>query len=103
MNRRTILKGGAATLSGMLLANSTLARRRKAGKLKHFVFVRLGGGPSQLELWDPKPGNKNGGETKGINTKIAGNQFSEHLPGMAEISDKLTHSFAVSNILTGLT
>ncbi|MCM8540846.1 MAG: DUF1501 domain-containing protein [Lentisphaeraceae bacterium] len=89
MNRRTILKGGAATLSGMLLANSTLGRRRKAGKLKHFVFVRLGGGPSQMELWDPKPGNKNGGETKGIKTKIAGTQFSENLAGMAEYSDNM--------------
>ena len=88
MNRRALLKGGAATLSGMLLANSSFARRKRS-KLKHFVFVKLGGGPSQMELWDPKPGTKNGGETKGIKTKIAGVQFADSMPGMAEYSNNM--------------
>ena len=97
MNRREILKGGAVTLSGMLMANSTLARRRKS-KMKHFIFIRLGGGATQMELWDPKPGNKNGGPTKGLKTKIAGRQFSEYLPGLAEISDKMAIVHTTSRI-----
>jgi hypothetical protein len=88
MNRRTLLRGGAATLSGMLLANGTWAREQQ-NKVKHFIFIRLDGGATQFELWDPKPGTNNGGTTKGLKTKIPGRQFSEYLPGLTEISDKM--------------
>lgn len=88
MHRRSFLKGGAATLSAMLMANSLQARPR-GRKIKHFIYVNLKGGPSQMELWDPKPGVSNGGPTKAINTKIENLLFSENLPGLAEISDNM--------------
>ena len=88
MHRRSFLKGGAATLSAMLMANSLQAKARKKG-LKHFVFVNLKGGPSQMELWDPKPGQMNGGVTKGVKTQVENLLFSEHLQGMADISNNM--------------
>jgi hypothetical protein len=97
MNRRTILKGGTATLSGMLLANGTFARRNKA-TMKHFIFIQLNGGAPQTELWDPKSGNKNGGPTKSLKTKIDGRQFSEYLPGLSEYSDKMAIIHTTSRI-----
>ncbi|MCM8534869.1 MAG: DUF1501 domain-containing protein [Lentisphaeraceae bacterium] len=97
MNRRTILKGGAATLSGMLMANTALGRRRK-NTMKHLVFIQLNGGATQFELWDPKPGNKNGGTTKGLKTQIAGRQFSEYLPGMTEYSNNMAVVHTTSRI-----
>ncbi len=52
------------------------------GKAKNCILVWLGGGPSQLDTWDPKPDHANGGGTKGIDT--AGSfQVAEHYPGVA--------------------
>ena len=31
------------------------------GKAKNCILVWLGGGPSQLDTWDPKPDHRNGG------------------------------------------
>jgi uncharacterized protein DUF1501 len=42
------------------------------------------GGPSQLETFDPHPGNLIGGETKAIDTKVPGLQVAHLLPQTAE-------------------
>ena len=39
-----------------------------------------------METWDPKPGNKNGGQTKAIQTTIPGVQFAEYWPKMAKMT-----------------
>lgn len=54
---------------------------KKQGKACILVF--LNGAPSQLETWDPKPGQTNGGPTKGIATSIPGVQFAEYWPKLA--------------------
>ncbi len=36
------------------------------------ILLWMGGGPSQLETFDPKPGTEHGGETKAIATAVAG-------------------------------
>jgi hypothetical protein len=46
------------------------------------------GGPSQLETFDPKPGTETGGPHKAVATKTAGAAVSEHLPRIAQLSDK---------------
>jgi hypothetical protein len=43
----------------------------------------MGGGPSQLETFDPKPGRKTGGPVKAIDTTVRGIQISEYLPRLA--------------------
>ncbi|HBO51269.1 MAG TPA: hypothetical protein DD471_04735, partial [Planctomycetes bacterium] len=55
------------------------------GKAKSCILVWLGGGPSQLDTWDPKPDHQNGGETKGIDT-AGGFQVAQHYPGVAKES-----------------
>ena len=53
------------------------------GKAKSCILVWLGGGPSQIETWDPKPDHKNGGPTKAIDA--AGQfQVAEHFPLVAK-------------------
>jgi uncharacterized protein (DUF1501 family) len=53
------------------------------------IVLWMQGGPSQFETFDPKPGHANGGETKAIATRLPGLQFSEHLPRLATVSDRL--------------
>ena len=36
------------------------------------ILLWMGGGPSQLETFDPKPGTEHGGETKAIATAVPG-------------------------------
>jgi hypothetical protein len=44
----------------------------------------MGGGPSQLETFDPHPGKTISGETKAIDTKLPGVQVAHLLPHTAE-------------------
>jgi len=55
---------------------------------KAVIVLWMGGGPSQLDTWDPKPGQKTGGPMKVIETAIRG----VHLPaGMEKISKQMKH------------
>src|SRR5262245_55091004 len=49
------------------------------------ILIWLGGGPSQFETWDPKPGTANGGETKSISTAVPGIKIAEYWPRVAEM------------------
>jgi len=53
------------------------------GQAKSCVVLWLNGGPSHIDTFDPKPGAKTAGPTKGIKTAAAGIQISEHLPMLA--------------------
>ena len=44
---------------------------------------------SQLDTFDPKPGSKFQGETQTIDTNVAGIKFSQHLPRLAKMMDRL--------------
>jgi hypothetical protein len=86
-SRRTFLLAVAAgtAASGVLGFKDavTLAAQdlRKRGMACILLFMR--GGPSQFETFDPKPGHKNGGPTKAINTTVPGIQVAEHWPNVA--------------------
>jgi hypothetical protein len=56
---------------------------------RHCILLWMSGGPSQTDTWDMKPGHANGGEFKEISTASPGLRFSEHLPKLAAMSDKL--------------
>jgi hypothetical protein len=60
------------------------------------VVLWMGGGPSQLETFDPRPGTATGGPTKDIETSVAGVRIAENLPQIARRMNQLT-------ILRGLT
>jgi hypothetical protein len=56
---------------------------------RHCILLWMSGGPTQTDTFDMKPGHANGGEFKEIETKSPGLRFSEHLPRLAAMSDKL--------------
>jgi len=49
----------------------------------------MSGGPPTIDIWDLKPGSKNGGEFKPIDTAAPGVQISEHMPETAKVFDNL--------------
>jgi hypothetical protein len=100
-HRRDFLKiGAAAGLFGLTLpqllqlearaADSQTERRERRSKA--VIMVWLAGGPSHLDTWDLKPEAPDGirGEFKPIKTKVDDIEISEHLPKMAEVTDKIT-------------
>ena len=49
----------------------------------------MAGGPSQMDTFDLKPGHKNGGPFKAIETATPGIRISEHLPRLARETDDM--------------
>ncbi|MDB5387730.1 MAG: hypothetical protein JWM11_3376, partial [Planctomycetaceae bacterium] len=81
------LSGGLALLgtsgSGwlpVLAEDLVLAKNRK----RSVILLWMSGGPSQLDTFDMKPGHKNGGQFKPIDTSVSGIQICEHLPKLAK-------------------
>jgi len=85
-NRRDLCKvalGG--TLSFMLPGfDLKAAQKRGPERKKSVIILWMGGGPSQLETWDPHPGTKIGGPGKAIKTTLPGLQISDMYPLLAE-------------------
>ena len=93
VSRRELLRVGGAGLLGISLANLLqleaigaptsldAAKRSGFGTAKNFIFVFLQGGPSHLDIWDPKPEAPDNirGDFKPIQTKIPGVGVSEVL------------------------
>jgi uncharacterized protein (DUF1501 family) len=130
LTRRDLLRIGGAGFLGLSLG-SMLQLKAKAsetkpggggpgwGKAKSVILVYLQGGPSHLDLWDPKenvPDNVRS-SFKNISTKIPGIQFTEVLPQLAKVNDKFTmirsmsytpnglfnHTAAIYQMMTGYT
>ena len=81
----------ASSLSFALPALTTeAADRRGAEREKSLILVWLGGGPSQLETWDPHPGTVIGGETTAIETRLPGVQIGSDYPGVADVMDRFS-------------
>jgi len=97
-HRRDFLQIGSAGLLGLTLPNLLRSEARAAGtadkkaRAKGVILVWLGGGPATIDMWDNKPEAPEGirGEFKSIDTKVKGIQFSEHLPKMADVADKIS-------------
>jgi uncharacterized protein (DUF1501 family) len=78
----------AAALSGKFLLPAYAAT--KPAPAKSVILLWMQGGPSQLDTFDPKPGAETGGPHKAIETKTKGLFVSEHLPKLAQASDKFS-------------
>ncbi|MCP3691022.1 MAG: DUF1501 domain-containing protein, partial [Planctomycetaceae bacterium] len=98
-SRRWFLQAGMAGCSGLALnhflgAPSAAAtpKIRTGKERKAVILFWLSGGPSHLDMWDPKPSAPQ--EIRGpfgtIPTQLPGVRFSEHLPLQASIADKLS-------------
>lgn len=90
LSRRQVLRIGAAGVAGSVLPCAS--RRASAnpsyrtGRAKSVLLVLLSGGPSQLDMFDPKPNApaEIRGEFSSIDTAIPGVAVCEHLPQLAE-------------------
>jgi hypothetical protein len=67
-------------------------------------MIYLQGGPSHLDLWDPKENVPDNVRSvfKPIKTKIPGVNFTELLPNLAKVNDKFTMMRSVSYTPNGL-
>jgi uncharacterized protein (DUF1501 family) len=86
-DRRRFLQVGAAGVVGAALPIAARASQEPgAGKAKSVLLVLLSGGPSQLDMLDPKPDApaEVRGEFSTIGTTIPGVRVCEHLPKLAQ-------------------
>jgi len=93
-SRRWFLQTGLAGMGGISLAN-VLQSRALAGqtaKPKSVLLFWLSGGPSHIDMWDPKPDapQEIRGPYSAIDTRVPGIQVCEHLPLTAQIMDRLS-------------
>ena len=93
-SRRELLRVGGLSIAGTLSpfgAPEGLTCEASHPK-KRCIFLMLQGGPSHLDLWDPKP--RAGKEVRGpfnpMSTRLPGVAFGELIPGQASIADRLT-------------
>src|SRR5436190_12696374 len=132
ITRRDLLRVGGSALLGISLANLFQLQEASAkssegsayggpgfGKAKSVILVYLQGGPSHLDLWDPKDNVPSNVKSvfNPISTKLPGIKFTEVLPKLAQVLDKTTlirsmsytpnglfnHTAAIYQMLTGYT
>src|SRR5579871_1941218 len=114
MTRRELLRVGGSALLGVSLANIFALQKAQAkkqgdggpgfGKAKSVILLYLQGGPSHLDLWDPKenvPANVKS-VFKPIDTCLPGVRVTELLPRMAQVLDKTTMIRTMSYTPVGL-
>jgi hypothetical protein len=128
LTRREWLRVGGSAVFGISLANIFGLQEAAAeaayggpgfGKAKSVILLYLQGGPSHLDLWDPKPDVPDNVRSvfKPIPTKLNGVYVTEIMPKFAQVLDKVTlirsmsytpvglfnHTAAIYQMLTGYT
>src|SRR5437588_9835683 len=111
--RERLRVGGSAAL-GLCLADILGLQKATAnqgisggpgfGKAKSVILLYLQGGPSHLDLWDPKDNvpDKVRSVFKQIPTKTTGLNFTEVLPKFAQVTDRVTMIRSMSYTPNGL-
>src|SRR5918993_6134107 len=113
--RRELLRAGSLGIFGLSLpqflawqgtaqANPKLEGGRGFGSAKSVMFIFLQGGPSHLDIWDPKPDAPANirGEFSTLPTKVPGLHVTEVMPNLAKVLDKTTLIRSVSYTPAGL-
>ena len=128
VSRRDFMRVGSLGLFGVSLSKvlslqkvqastSALAGMKGFGSAKSVILLFLQGGPSHIDIWDPKPDAPSNirGEFNAIKTKVPGIWLSETMPKLAGQMDKCTlirsmsytpkglfnHTAAIYQMLTG--
>src|ERR1051325_2065453 len=127
LSRREFLRVGGAGLLGLSLGDimrlqaasvtHAPAIKNGGGQAKSVIMFSLQGGPSHIDIWDPKPDAPSNirGEFKPIRTKVGGIWLSEVMPLLAKQMSKATlirsmsytpnglfnHTAAIYQMLTG--
>jgi hypothetical protein len=132
-SRREFLRVGGAGLVGLSLADILRLQAQQPptagpapgqpkngwGTAKQVLLIYLQGGPSHIDIWDPKPDAPSNvrGDFKPIRSKVPGIHLSEVMPKLAQQLDKATlirsmsytpaglfnHTAAIYQIMTGYT
>src|SRR5215212_788712 len=131
-SRRELIRVGGVGLFGLSLgqvlkleaaAKAADAPKTKAksgwGKAKSVILIFLQGGPSHLDIWDPKPDapKEIRGDFKHIESSVKGIYLTEVMPKLAKQMDKCTlirslnytpaglfnHTAAIYQMMTGYT
>ena len=121
LSRRDLLRVGGSAAFGISLANILALQGRAAnspvpkpgpettggkgfGKAKSVILIYLQGGPSHLDLWDPKENVPDAVRSifKPIATKLPGTKVTELLPKIANVLDKTTLVRTMSYTPNGL-
>jgi len=130
VTRRDLLRIGGSAMMGMGLGSLLQLRdaaAKESGqsggpgwkKAKSIILMFLQGGPSHLDLWDPKENVPDNVKSpfQPISTKLSGVKYTELLPKLAAVNDKHTlirsmsytpkglfnHTAAIYQMLTGYT
>src|SRR5262249_44819230 len=95
MHRRHFLKHLAGLTAASLPAVQFVSNLRAMAPAlkkegKSLIILWMGGGPSHLDLWDMKPGQSNGAESKPIKTAASNIEISELLPSVAKQMNHLS-------------
>src|SRR5262249_19134197 len=92
LNRRSFVKAGILGTLGLSLPEllRAEAKAEPAKRLNSVIILWMRGGPSHIDMWDPKPDApaEYRGEFGVIPTKVPGVQLGELLPMSARIMDK---------------
>ncbi|MFO0034680.1 MAG: DUF1501 domain-containing protein [Planctomycetota bacterium] len=130
ISRRDVLRVGASgllglSLPGLLQLKAAQAGRRVRperpgwGRAKGIILVYLQGGPSHIDLWDPKENVPDNVKSvfSPISTRIPGVMYTENLPKLAQLNDRYSlirsmsytpnglfnHTAAIYQMMTGYT
>jgi hypothetical protein len=129
VTRRDLMRVGGAGMLGLSLGSmfEMQAAAKESGhsggpgwgKAKSVILCYLQGGPSHIDLWDPKENVPDNVKSpfKNIPTQLPGVQFTENLPKLAQVNDKITlirsmaytpyglfnHTAAIYQMMTGYT
>jgi hypothetical protein len=97
VTRRDFIQIGFAGVAGLgfcdlLRARAAEPTNKPLGKDVNCILIWMDGGPSHYETFDPKPDapSEIRGDFKPIGTKVPGIQFSEAVPKLAGVADKLS-------------
>lgn len=104
--RREVIQMGFLGALGMTLPQALTARPARAadgdgfGKAKNVILVWIPGGPSQMQLWDPKPDSPSQcrGTAKPINTSAPGVQIGQIVP---KIAKRMHHISLIRSVTLG--
>jgi hypothetical protein len=117
MTRRELLRVGGSALLGLSLADLFNHQQRAAadehppanrgpgfGRARSIILLYLQGGPSHLDLWDPKDNvpERVRSPFSAINTCLPGVRFTELLPRLGQVIDKTTLIRSMSYTPIGL-
>ena len=114
--RRELMRVGGSAMMGLTLGQVLQLQNSQAkeaaaesggpgfGKAKSVIMLYMQGGPSHLDLWDPKDDVPDNVKSvfKRMGSKVPGMDVTELMPKLSKITDKLTMIRSMSYSPVGL-